>query len=59
MRLTAIWAEALEANVASVAILRRLGMHETGLGDQGDYAGVPSRYRQYAISADDFTVMQR
>lgn len=39
MHLTEIWAEAPEANVASIAILRRLGMRETGLGAQGEYAG--------------------
>ena len=39
MRLTEIWAEALEANVASVAILRRLGMHETGRGRSGRLRG--------------------
>ncbi|WP_157557683.1 GNAT family N-acetyltransferase [Intrasporangium oryzae] len=54
MRLTEIWAEALEANLASVAILRRLGMHETGLGGEGQYAGTPSRYRQFSLGADEF-----
>ena len=54
MHLTEIWAEALEANVASIAILRRLGMRETGLGAQGEYSGTGSRYRQYSLAADDF-----
>ena len=54
MHLTEIWAEALEANVASIAILRRLGMRETGLGAQGEYSGIVSRYRQYSLAADDF-----
>ena len=50
--LTQIWAEALDANTASVRILQRLGMRETGIGDQGVYLGRPSIYRQFlALSA--------
>ena len=58
MHLTEIWAEALEANVASIAILRRLGMRETGLGAQGEYSGTVSRYRQFSLAADDFHRMR-
>jgi RimJ/RimL family protein N-acetyltransferase len=35
LALTEIWAEALETNVASLHILRRLGMTEAGPGDAG------------------------
>ncbi|MBB5641133.1 GNAT family N-acetyltransferase [Cryobacterium roopkundense] len=49
--LSRIWAEAVEANVASVKVLRRLGMRETGLGSAEDFLGQASRYVQFEISA--------
>lgn len=55
MHLEQVWAEALEANVASMAILRKVGMTETGPGEEGDYAGTPSRYAQFAITTDEFS----
>lgn len=54
MHLDEVWAEALEDNVASTAVLLKVGMSETGPGEEGDYAGAPSRYRQFSISADEF-----
>ena len=48
-----IWAEALDANDASVRILRRLGMRETGTGDSATYLGEPTHYRQFTITADE------
>jgi RimJ/RimL family protein N-acetyltransferase len=45
-----IWAEALDANQASVRILQRIAMHETGTGTSGTYLGVPTRFRQFAIA---------
>lgn len=54
MGLTQIWAEALDANTASVRILERLGLQETGVGEQGTYLGQLSRYRRFAISRDEF-----
>lgn len=54
MSLTQIWGEALAANAASVRILERLGMRETGAGEQGTYLGQPSHYRQFSISRDEF-----
>lgn len=54
MHLQEIWAEALEANVASTVILSKVGMTETGPGPNGEYAGIPSRYRQFSINADEF-----
>lgn len=47
-----IWAEALEANRASIRILQRLGMTETGWGDMDTHLGRASRYRQFAIAAE-------
>lgn len=44
-----VWAEAADANVASVRILQRLGMTETGRGDDTEYLGRPTFYRQFAI----------
>ncbi|MDQ0375550.1 GNAT family N-acetyltransferase [Cellulomonas humilata] len=49
-----IWAEALDANEASVRILRRLGMRETGTGDRGSYLGEHTHYRQFVMTADEF-----
>lgn len=47
-----IWAEAMDANRASIRILQRLGMTETGWGDVATHLGQPSRYRQFAIAAE-------
>lgn len=47
-----IWAEALQANRASIHILQKLGMIETGWGDAETYLGQPSRYRQFVIAAE-------
>lgn len=44
-----VWAEALDANRASVRILERLGMTETGPGAPGTYLAQPTRYRQFAL----------
>lgn len=44
-----IWAEAVEANLASVQVLRRIGMTETGIGEVEDFLGRPSRYLQFEI----------
>lgn len=50
--LQSVWAEALDANQRSVHILQRLGMIETGLGDQGAFHGQPSQFRRFSISSD-------
>ncbi len=50
-----VWAEALEANVRSVRILQRLGMTQTGVGDDGDFLGEPTRCLRFEISAADWT----
>ena len=47
-----IWAEALEANRASIRILQKLGMKETGWGNVDTHLGRPSRYRQFSIAAE-------
>lgn len=54
MKLRTIWAEAVDANTASVAILRRLGMRETGFGLEAEFLGVRSCYRQFEISDAEF-----
>ncbi len=53
--LQSVWAEALDANQRSVHILRRLGMVETGLGEQGTFRGQPSQYRRFSISSEGWT----
>ncbi len=45
-----IWAQALEANRASIRILQKMGMTETGWCDVDTHLGQPSRYRQFAIA---------
>ncbi|QDO88092.1 GNAT family N-acetyltransferase [Ornithinimicrobium ciconiae] len=45
-----IWAEAYDANRASIRILQELGMTETGLGEVGTYLGQPTRYRQFTVT---------
>lgn len=52
--LSSIWAEALEANVASVRILQRLGMTYTGRGAEEPFAGVPSVYLQHRVTRSDW-----
>ncbi|WP_112249221.1 GNAT family N-acetyltransferase [Kribbella monticola] len=44
-----IWAEAVDANHASVRILTSLGMSETGRGEDELFLGTPSFYRQFRI----------
>lgn len=51
--LTEIWAEAFDTNHASIRILRRLGMTETGEGGTGEHLGLPARYRQFVITAGE------
>jgi len=52
--LQTIWAEAVDANAASVAILRRLGMRETGLSAEAEFLGIRSCYRQFELSEAEF-----
>ena len=54
MGLDRIWAEAVEANVASVRILRRIGMGATGLGATEQFVGEPSRYLQFELLRTDW-----
>lgn len=57
--LSRIWAEALEANVGSVRILRRLGMRETGFGAVEEFLGASSTYLQFSLSRDDWMADRR
>lgn len=45
-----IWAEAADANPVSVRILQRIGMTETGRGEDTLYLDRPTFYRQFAIT---------
>ncbi|OFE15704.1 hypothetical protein BA895_21520 [Humibacillus sp. DSM 29435] len=51
MHLDEIWAEALDANHASIRILQRLGLRETRPGEPGNYRDQPTYYRQFVITA--------
>jgi RimJ/RimL family protein N-acetyltransferase len=51
-----IWAEAVDANKASIRILTSVGMTETGRGEDELFLGAPSFYRQFVISRDAFSV---
>lgn len=50
-----IWAEAFDANQRSIRILQRLGLVETGSGDEGVFLDQPTYYRRFAITAMDWT----
>ena len=52
--LRVIWAEALDANQRSVRILQRLGLTETGSGEDGVFLDQPTYYRRFAITASDW-----
>lgn len=52
MHLDEIWAEALDANHASIRILQRLGLRETGPGEPGSYLNQPTHHRQFVITAE-------
>jgi RimJ/RimL family protein N-acetyltransferase len=55
--LTQIWAEALDANHASVRILQGLGMRETAVGQNRTYMGEPTCYRQFTLSSMEFSAV--
>ena len=59
LRLHEVWAEALDANAPSVRILQRLGMTETGDGDEGTFVGEPTYYRRFAITRSDWHGCER
>ncbi|HEY9309724.1 MAG TPA: GNAT family N-acetyltransferase [Microbacterium sp.] len=56
--LDTIWAEAVEANVSSVRILRRLAMRPVGVGASATFLGAPSRYLTFEISAHEWLSRQ-
>ena len=47
LKLAEIWAEALDANLASIRILQNLGMTETEPGEPGTYLDAPTHYRRF------------
>ena len=52
--LSIIWAEAVEANICSVRVLRRLGMSHTGFGEDETFLGERSVYAQFALTRHDW-----
>lgn len=50
-----IWAEAVDANAASVRTLQRIRMRETGWGGAEPFLGRPSRYRQFEITRAEWS----
>jgi RimJ/RimL family protein N-acetyltransferase len=59
LSLQEIWAEALDANHRSIRILQRLGMVETGRGNEGMFLDQPTHYRRFAITAQERTANGR
>ncbi|WP_427884846.1 GNAT family N-acetyltransferase [Kribbella sp. GL6] len=53
-----IEAEAVDANQASVRILRSIGMVETGRGHDEVFLGAPSYYRQFVLSAASWQALK-
>ncbi len=49
-----IWAEAADANEASVRILQRIGLTETGRGEDAWYLDRRTFYRQFAMPRSDW-----
>ena len=49
LRLDVIWAEAADANAASIRILQRIGMTETGRGEDTWYLDRPTFHRRFEI----------
>jgi RimJ/RimL family protein N-acetyltransferase len=54
LALDEVWAEAYDAHQRSVRILQGLHLHETGRGAEGRFLGVPTFYRRFAITADEW-----
>ncbi len=48
------WAEACDAHQRSVRILQGMGLRETGRGAEGRFLGMPTFYRRFAITADEW-----
>ncbi|MFD3444371.1 GNAT family N-acetyltransferase [Microbacteriaceae bacterium 4G12] len=51
-----VWAEAVEANEASVRVLRRLGMRPMGDGDVESFLGQPSRYLRFELFQEEWAL---
>ncbi len=54
LHLDCIWAEAVEANEASVRVLRRIGMRESGVGAEERFLDRPSRYLTFELLRSDW-----
>jgi RimJ/RimL family protein N-acetyltransferase len=54
LALDEVWAEAYDAHQRSVRILQGLHLRETGRGAPGRFLGVPTFYRRFAITADEW-----
>lgn len=54
LKLSSVWAEAVDANVGSLRVLERIGMTRTGAGDDDMFLGVTSTYSRFALSRSDW-----
>jgi RimJ/RimL family protein N-acetyltransferase len=54
LNLRTIWAEVWDANSRSIRLLQRLGMREVGRGETGTYRDLPTWYRVFEITADEW-----
>jgi RimJ/RimL family protein N-acetyltransferase len=59
LSLQEVWAEALDANQRSIRILQRLGMVETGRGNDGMFLDQPTYYRRFTITAQEWAANGR
>jgi RimJ/RimL family protein N-acetyltransferase len=58
LRLDRIWAEAVQANAASVRVLEKSGMTFLRRGDDARFLDALSHYRQYEITRDEWLAQQ-
>jgi RimJ/RimL family protein N-acetyltransferase len=53
-----VWAEAYDAHQRSVRIMQGVGLRETGRGAEGRFLGMPTFYRRFAITTDEWRLLR-
>lgn len=54
LRLSSVWAEAVDANVGSLRVLERIGMTRAGAGGDDMFLGKKSSYSRFVLSRQDW-----